>query len=500
MEEPEKLKLERLIEELESYRGRHTELITVYVPAEYSMNLIINQLDTEKSTAVNIKSKNTRKSVLDALERITRQLRLYKGTPKNGLAVFSGNISKTEGSEDIKVWTYEPPVPIKIKMYRCDQTFVLDPLKELLEVAEVYGLVVMDRREATLGVLEGKSIRILKRMTSGVPGKHRAGGQCLSPETLIMKDNGEIIEIKESHNPISLRSFDFSKNSFCSSKIKDKWLTQKKGLKITTDKTSIISSYDHLFFVKNNDKIIEKIALDLKTGEFLLMESHNKLIPTKIVDIRILDKLMKMIDISVENRNFIANGIIVHNSAQRFERLTEGMAVEFYRRVANAMKNQFFDMEKLKGILIGGPGPTKESMLKEGQIVTALKNKILAVKDIGYTDEFGLNVLVETSQDILAKEGITKEKAEMKQFFTSLAKEPEKTAYGEEEVKRILKLGAVQKLFLSKKLDRKKMMELEQMAIDISAEVVLISVETDEGKQFYNLGGIGAILRYAVGE
>jgi peptide chain release factor subunit 1 len=364
MEEPEKLKLERLVEELESYRGRHTELVTVYIPSEAAIINTIKQIDTEKSTAVNIKSKNTRKAVLDALERITRQLRLYKETPKNGLAVFAGNISKTEGNEDIRIWTYEPPIPIKVKMYRCDQIFVLDPLKELLEVSEVYGLVVMDRREATLGVLEGKSIRTLKKMTSGVPGKMRAGGQ----------------------------------------------------------------------------------------------------------------------------------------SAQRFERLTEGMAVEFYRRVTGAMKDQFFDMPKLKGIIVGGPGPTKESMLDEGQLVTALKQKIIAVKDIGYTDEFGLKLLVEASQDVLAKQEITKEKEEMKKFFTLLATKPERIAYGEAEVMRALNLGAVEKLYLSKKLKKEKMHELEQKAIDTSSDVVLISDETDEGKQFYNLGGIGAILRYAIGE
>ena len=362
MEEVEKIKIERLIEELEGYRGRHTELITVYVPNEAAIINTIKQLDTEKGTAVNIKSKNTRKSVLDALERITRQLRLYKETPKNGLAVFAGNISKTEGQEDIRIWTYEPPVPIKVKMYRCDQTFVLDPLKELLEVAEVYGLVVMDRREATIGVLAGKNIRVLTKMTSGVPGKHRAGGQ----------------------------------------------------------------------------------------------------------------------------------------SAQRFERLIEGMAVEFYRRVTEAMHQQFFSMPKLKGILVGGPGPTKESMLAEGQLMTALRQKIIAVKDIGYTDEFGLRMLVEASQDVLAKEEITKEKEEMRKFFTYLATKPEKVSYGESETERALNLGAVEKLFISKKIKKEKMHELEEKAVSISAEVVLISDETDEGKQFLNLGGIGAILRYAI--
>jgi stalled ribosome rescue protein Dom34 len=36
------------------------------------------------------------------------------------------------------------------------------------------------------------------------------------------------------------------------------------------------------------------------------------------------------------------------------------------------------------------------------------------------------------------------------------------------------------------------------MAENISAKVEHISVETEEGQQFFNLSGIGAILRYKI--
>jgi peptide chain release factor subunit 1 len=364
MEERERLELENLIEDLGKYRGRHTELVSIYVPAEYSLNLIVKQVEFEKSTAENIKSKQNRKNVQDALERIGRQIKLYKQTPKNGLAIFAGNISDVEGQPKIEIWAIEPPLPLKTKFYRCDQTFALDPLKEMIQVQEVYGLVVMDRREATLGLLEGKSIRVLKHMTSGVPGKQRAGGQ----------------------------------------------------------------------------------------------------------------------------------------SSQRFERLTEQAAVEFYRRIAESIKNQFFEMPKLKGILIGGPSPTKENFMKEGQLITALKTKVIALKDLGYTDETGLKMLVEASADILAKEAITKEKEILKRLFTMLAKEPDKVSYGKEEVKKVLDIGAVETLILSKTLKREEIRELEEMAVRIDSKIELVSIETEEGVQFKNLGGIGAILRFAVPE
>ena len=90
MDNKEKIKLEETIEELENIKGRHTELVTVYIPSDFNITTVIRQLEAEAGTASNIKSKNTRKSVLIALERISRELKLYKQTPKNGMAVFYG--------------------------------------------------------------------------------------------------------------------------------------------------------------------------------------------------------------------------------------------------------------------------------------------------------------------------------------------------------------------------------------------------------------------------
>ena len=146
-------------------------------------------------------------------------------------------------------------------------------------------------------------------------------------------------------------------------------------------------------FKKN---ILDKIGnQDLKKRLELFYSSN--LIAVKISKIESIG-IKKTIDIETKNHNFIANGLIVHNSSQRFARITEGMAKEFYRRVAEVMKSEFFEMKKLKGILVGGPIPTKEEFLEEGQLATSLKNKVIAVKDIGYADEHGLELLVEASQ------------------------------------------------------------------------------------------------------
>jgi len=356
-----KLELEDLLEELEKIRGSHTELISVYIPAGQDKNTVSSQIEAEKSTASNIKSKSTRKNVLDALESIGRELKLYKKTPENGMAIFCGNAAEKEGQADIKLWVIEPPQPLKTRIYRCDKEFVLEPLKEMLEVEEVYGLVVMDRKEATLGLLEGKQVKILRKMTSGVPGKIRAGGQ----------------------------------------------------------------------------------------------------------------------------------------SSQRFHRITEGLAKEFYRRIAEAMKELYFDMKKLKGIILGGPIPTKEDFMKEGQLVTALKEKVIGMRDIGYADEHGIKLLVEASHDLLAEQEIIHEKKILEKFFELLGK-GEKAVYKKSDIEKALKYGAIETLILSKKLGKQEIKELSKKAENISAKVEIVSVETDEGKEFFNLSGIGAILRFEI--
>jgi stalled ribosome rescue protein Dom34 len=90
------------------------------------------------------------------------------------------------------------------------------------------------------------------------------------------------------------------------------------------------------------------------------------------------------------------------------------------------------------------------------------------------------------------------EKKLLESFFEKLGKQHEKTARGYENVKKALTMGAVQILILSKKLDKKIINELTAMAETISANVEIVSTETPEGEQFFNLSGIGAILRYQI--
>ncbi len=267
------LELEEILEQLDDYRGKNTELITVYIPEGYDVNSVQKQLESEKGTAKNIKSTATRKNVSDALDKIVRHLKTLKKTPKNGLAIFCGNTSDVAGQQDLQLWDLEPYLPVKVRLYRCDKEFVLDPLKEMLAVKEIFGLLVMDRKEATIGVLEGKRIEKLQHLTSGVPSKVRAGGQCIDPETLIMRNDGEIIEIKDSHNPLIVVSENFNAEKVEETPIIAKWENKKELYRVTTSypRFEISSSMDHTFFVRTSDGIQEKSLKEIKEGDYLLL-------------------------------------------------------------------------------------------------------------------------------------------------------------------------------------------------------------------------------------
>lgn len=364
IDQKNKQKLKRFLNELKDIRGRHTELVSVYIPQGYDINKVINQLSQEQGTATNIKDKTTQKHVIDSLERMIRHLRIYKKTPEHGLAVFSGNVEEHgSGKVNIEVWSIEPPEPIKTRLYRCDQTFVLEPLQDQLEVKETYGLIVIDKREGNIGTLKGTLVKEIKSFTSSVPGKVRAGGQ----------------------------------------------------------------------------------------------------------------------------------------SQQRYARLREGAAKDFYKRVADVANKEFLALGKnLKGVLVGGPGHTKEEFVNGGYLNTQIKDKIIAMKDLSYTGDFGLNELVDKSEDVLSQERIMAEKKILNEFFENLAKHPELVTYGKDHVIDVLNKGAVKVVLVSSSLDDKEFDEIEKIAEGVGSDVEEISDETAEGKQLKDLGGFGAILRFAV--
>ena len=167
----------KMLKKLSKYSGVGTQLISVYIPAGSPVHDTTNKLREEVSQASNIKSKSTRLNVIGALERIIQNLKQYKKTPKNGIAVFCGNVSNNPAKVDIELFAIEPLEPLKVGAYRCDNRFFLDPLKRMVEDSgEAFGIVVVGGRETTLALVKGTETKIVSKINSTAHQKIRKGG------------------------------------------------------------------------------------------------------------------------------------------------------------------------------------------------------------------------------------------------------------------------------------------------------------------------------------
>ena len=312
-------RFKKLIKELESKVGRGTELISIYIPPKKPISEVIGYLRQEYATAANIKSKTTRKNVRDAIESAIQRLKLFDRAGPTGLIIFSGAIPQNggPGSEKIEVYHIIPPEPINILLYRCDSRFYLEPLKDLLREKDVYGILVIDNEKAAVAVVKGRRIAELKTFTSGVPGKHRAGGQ----------------------------------------------------------------------------------------------------------------------------------------SARRFERLREMNLNEYYKRVAEHANQIFLKYPEIKGVIVAGPGPTKEIFVDKGYLHYTLKDKIHLV-DTSYSGEEGVREAIKRSGDLLRDLRMVKEQNLVRRFLSEISKDNSLAVYGEREIVRAMKSGLLDTLLLVEDLDK----------------------------------------------
>src|SRR6056297_3520891 len=174
-----KYEFRKVIEELRDFEGSGTQLVTIYIPEDRQVSDVVAHVTQEHSEASNIKSKQTRTAVQDALTSIKDRLRYYDTyPPENGMVIFSGAIDAGGGQTDMVTRTLEsPPEPVESFRYHCDSEFLTEPLEYMLEDKGLYGLIVLDRREANVGWLRGKRVEAVKSASSLVPGKQRKGGQ-----------------------------------------------------------------------------------------------------------------------------------------------------------------------------------------------------------------------------------------------------------------------------------------------------------------------------------
>lgn len=276
--------LRKQIKKLASYKGSGTQLISVYIPAGSQVHEMSNKLREELSQASNIKSKSTKTNVMGALEKIIGHLKIFKKPPENGLSVFCGNISDNPAKIDIELFSLEPPQKLQVGIYRCDSRFFLEPLERMLEVRDAYGVVVLDGREATLAMVKGTEINIVKKMASLAHSKIKVGGQCLAAGTLIVREDGEIVNIEEIKSGEQTIGVDFNNSKTLPVYASDFFITPAKHsliIKTHAPSCEIRATPYHRFFVLSEFGVKEKFAKNLDEKDRILIAKKINVVQKK---------------------------------------------------------------------------------------------------------------------------------------------------------------------------------------------------------------------------
>ncbi|MEC8548670.1 MAG: Vms1/Ankzf1 family peptidyl-tRNA hydrolase, partial [Candidatus Thermoplasmatota archaeon] len=173
-----RLRLKKALEDLRGMKGMGTELVSVVIPPDRKIHDVRQQLSQEAGQAANIKSKSTKKHVQDAIESAIATLNRHTTPGERGIALFVGHvIVGNNKTRLISVVVDDPPEALQSYRYRCDSTFEISQLEEMLIDRTSYGLFVIDRGEAAYGIATGKRIHCQEELQSNIMGKHRQGGQ-----------------------------------------------------------------------------------------------------------------------------------------------------------------------------------------------------------------------------------------------------------------------------------------------------------------------------------
>tara|TARA_B100000767_G_scaffold104790_1_gene100592 strand:- start:2653 stop:3900 length:1248 start_codon:yes stop_codon:yes gene_type:complete len=229
-------------------------------------------------------------------------------------------------------------------------------------------------------------------------------------------------------------------------------------------------------------------------------------------------------------------------SAQRFERLIEEAAHNFFKRASEHASSYWLpNIENIQAIIVGGPGATKDFVVKNDYFHHEIAKKIAKTTfDVGYSNDSGVRELVENAGAMMGEIELDAERQTMNAFLSELVKPAPRATYGEKMIRAALEQGAVGRLLVSEGLRKNSITlecsscknewtssvgrmealpdcpscetsgdsakelknislidELGVLAAKSNTEIVYISVDTEEGSQLLlGFGGLAGICRY----
>ena len=141
-------------------------------------------------------------------------------------------------------------------------------------------------------------------------------------------------------------------------------------------------------------------------------------------------------------------------SAQRFERLIEEAAHNFFKRATEHACNYWLpNIADMKGIIVGGPGQTKDFVVKNDYFHHEVKKLVREpFFDVGYSNESGLRELVQRAGTLMDQIELDGERKMVDNFLREVMQAHPKATYGEMMIRSALDQGAVDMLLLSEGL------------------------------------------------
>jgi len=166
-------KIKNLNKILSSVKGNGTSMISLIIPPGDQISRVNKMLSEEYSTAINIKSRVNRLSVMSAIVSVQQRLKIYHRVPDNGLILYGGTILDEQNKEKKLTYDIEPFKAINTSLYLCDNRFHTDILSSLLEKDEKTGFIIIDGKGLLIGQLNGNRREILSKLSVNLPKKTR---------------------------------------------------------------------------------------------------------------------------------------------------------------------------------------------------------------------------------------------------------------------------------------------------------------------------------------
>jgi len=161
------------IERVEAAEATENDLVTVAVPPDDSLGEMLERVEEDRAEAEYIDTEGVDAAYLDALEAVRRILQQQQSTPETGIVVYAGVVD----GEVVEYVFDDLPTPISESVYERDNRFDTDPLEAVERSEKTFGLLVVERGGAALGLSSGDDVQVIETFESDVMGKTKAGGQ-----------------------------------------------------------------------------------------------------------------------------------------------------------------------------------------------------------------------------------------------------------------------------------------------------------------------------------